>query len=99
MITVQNYKDYAGIEDNSKDVMISKQIEAIELFVKTYCNDSELEGDSLLDMTMLEMIDFNFNVVNGVSSQSIEQNTINYMTDFPSKIYRILNKYRRLHYV
>ncbi|WP_242943613.1 hypothetical protein [Clostridium tepidum] len=82
--------------EESLNSYIETMIPIIEDFVRDYINlPKDEEIPTGLEMTMCKMIEFNLNDA-GTKRRKIKDVDIEFNTDYPSNIYKSLNKYIRL---
>ena len=95
-LTTQEVKALLQIDDESLNSYIETIIPIIEEYVRDYINlPKELEIPHGLKLTMAKMIEFNLNDA-GTKRRKIKDVDIEFNTDYPSNIYKSLNKYIRL---
>lgn len=96
MLTIQEVKTLLQIEDESLNNYIEAVISSIEQFVRDYIHLKQDEEIPIgLNLTIAKMIEFNL-TDSGTKRRKIKDIDIEFNTDYPTNIYKSLNKYKRL---
>lgn len=101
MPSIENMKLILGINDTSKDDVLTLYINRASNFVLDYCNIDE----SSLTLSLKEVIEdiavFNYRNkgIENVISEGKGSLSESYRESLPSDIYRRLNEYRRMKFV
>lgn len=105
LITLEEFKALKGIAETSKDIQISAMIPVVEGYIKGYCNDDFLADDGSeawpagLKLVAADMIEFHMTTSPGITSQSLEGNSVSYATDYPETILKQLRRHRKVGFV
>ncbi|WP_315114542.1 phage head-tail connector protein [uncultured Clostridium sp.] len=96
MLNLQKVKTLLQIEDENLNNYIETIIPNIEHFVRDYIHLKQEEEIPIgLELAMTKMIEYNLTDA-GSKRRKIKDVDIEFNTDYPTNIYKSLNKYRRL---
>lgn len=93
---IDNIKLLLGIQDSSKDELLTLLVNACIDEVIAYTHNEKCIGE--LDSTIQNMVVYNYNRLGteGVTSEGYSGVTYNYSTDYPDSIMRVLKAHRKL---